>query len=320
MSSRQCSITGIELTVNDMGFSISHRVRRGFTLIELLVVIAIIAVLVALLLPAVQAAREAARRTQCRNNLKQIGVALHGYHGTHSVFPMGYHWPLGTGWTYHLLPYVDQDALYKSFAVKTPTTLTTSIWQTGAPEAALGQLLPVFRCPSSTSPLAVENVNNIDRRVPCDYLASASGTRTTDSSTSVNGIGVENIDGMFFRISSVRISDIRDGTSKTIGVGETLTESSEIDHWYIGSDDMGRNNTPNTGDASEFLGSLGVALNLFDDGSSTDALELSFKSRHSAGVQFLFMDGAVRLLTVNVDANIRKALGTRRGGEVVGEF
>lgn len=297
-----------------------QRVRCGFTLIELLVVIAIIAVLIALLLPAVQAARESARRTQCRNNLKQIGIALHGYHGTHNVFPMGYHWPLGTGWTYHLLPYLDQGPLYNSFTVRTPTTMTTSIWQSGAPEIALGKYLPVFRCPSSNSPEAVENVNNIDRRVPCDYVACASGTRTTDSATSVNGIGVENLDGMFFRISSVRIGDIRDGTSKTIGVGETVTESSEIDHWYIGSDDMGRNNTPNTGDASEFLGSLGVSMNLFDDGSSTDALELSFKSRHSSGVQFLFMDGSVRLLSINVNATIRQALGTRRGSEVVNEF
>lgn len=303
-----------------MATSRLRRLRRGFTLIELLVVIAIIAILIALLLPAVQAARESARRTQCRNNLKQIGIALHGYHGTHNVFPMGYHWPLGTGWTYHLLPYLDQDPLYKSFTVRTPTTMTTSIWQTGAPEIALGKNLPAFRCPSSNSPEAVENVNNIDRRVPCDYVACASGTRTTDSSTSVNGIGVENIDGMFFRISSVRIGDIRDGTSKTIGVGETLYESSEIDHWYIGSDDMGRNNTPNTGDASEFLGSLGVAMNLFDNGSSADALELSFKSRHSSGVQFLFMDGAVRLLSINVNATIRQALGTRRGSEVVNEF
>ena len=303
-----------------MALSVSQRVRRGFTLIELLVVIAIIAILIALLLPAVQAAREAARRTQCRNNLKQIGIALHGYHGTHNVFPMGYHWPLGTGWTYHLLPYLEQAQLYNSIGARTPTTLTTSIWQTGAPEAALGQLLPVFRCPSSTSPQAVENVNSIDRRVPCDYVACASGTRTTDSATSVNGIGVENIDGMFFRISSVRIGDIRDGTSKTIGIGETLYESSEIDHWSIGSDDLGRNNTPTSTDASEFLGSLGVAMNLFDDGSSTDALELSFKSRHSSGVQFLFMDGAVRLLSINVNAGIRQALGTRRGSEVVGEF
>ena len=256
--------------------------RRGFTLIELLVVIAVIAVLVALLLPAVQQAREAARRTQCRNNLKQFGLALHSYHDTHGVLPMGFHWPLGTGWSYHLLPYLDQAPLYQSFTVGTPATATTSIWRTGAPEAALAVRLNVFRCPSSVSPEAVANVDGIDRRVPCEYAACASGLRTTDSGTSVNGIGPETLDGMFFRISSVRLRDVTDGTSQTVGIGETVYESPEIDHWSIGSDDLGRNDTPNSADASEFLGSLGVPLNQFDDGSLTDRLELSFKSRHPA--------------------------------------
>ncbi len=294
--------------------------RRGFTLIELLVVIAITAVLIALLLPSVQQAREAARRAQCRNNLKQLGLALHNYHDTHGVLPMGFHWPLGTGWSYHLLPFLGQTALYSSMTVGTPTTATTSIWRNGSPEAALSVLLPVLRCPSSASPPAVVNVNGIDRRVPCDYLACASGVRTTDSGTSVNGIGVANLDGTFYRTSSVRLSDVRDGTSNTIGVGETFYESSELDHWAIGSDDLGRNNTPDSADASEFLGSLGVNLNLYDDGSGTDALEISFKSRHVGGCQFLLLDGSIRFLSENISQYTRQALGTRGGSDVVGEF
>ena len=298
---------------------VPHR-RRGFTLIELLVVIAIIAVLVALLLPAVQQAREAARRTQCRNNLKQFGLALHSYHDTHGVLPMGYHWPLGTGWSYHLLPYLDQGPLYQSFTVGTPATAATSIWRTGSPEAALAVRLNVFRCPSSVSPEAVANVDGIDRRVPCEYAACASGLRTTDSGTSVNGIGPENLDGMFFRISSVRLGHVTDGTSQTIGIGETVYESPEIDHWSIGSDDLGRNDTPNSADASEFLGSLGVPLNQFDDGSFTDRLELSFKSRHTGGCHFLLMDGSVRFISVNISSTTRQALGTRQANDAVGEY
>ena len=298
----------------------SAKQPRGFTLIELLVVIAIIAVLVALLLPAVQQARESARRIQCRNNLKQLGVALHNYHDTHGVMPMGFHWPLGTGWTYHLLPYLDQSVLYNSFTVGTPTTATTSIWRTGNAETALGVSLPVFRCPSSSSPDAVANVDGIVRRVPCAYKACASGVRTTDSGTSVNGIGVENLDGMFFRISSVRLSGVLDGTSQTVGIGETVYESPEIDHWYIGSDDLGRNNTPNSADASEFLGSLGVPLNQFDDGSSTDRLELSFKSRHIGGCHLLLMDGSVRFVSENISPYTLQALGTRQTSDLVGEF
>jgi prepilin-type N-terminal cleavage/methylation domain-containing protein len=293
---------------------------RGFTLVELLVVIAIIAALIALVLPAVQQAREAARRAQCRNNLKQIGLAIHNYHDAHGVAPMGFHWPLGTGWTYHLLPFLDQAALYNSFTVGTPTTATTSIWRTGNPEAALGVSLQVFRCPSSNAPDAVPNVDGIARRVPCDYKACASGLRTTDSGTSVNGIGVADLDGVFFRISSVRIGSILDGTSQTVGVGETVYESPEIDHWSIGSDDLGRNNTPNSTDASEFLGSLGVPLNQFDDGSSTDRLELSFKSRHTGGCQFVLMDGSVRFLSENISRDTRQALGTRQASDTEGEF
>ena len=310
---------------SDVGWGMSSNSRfakppRGFTLVELLVVIAIVAVLIAILLPAVQQAREAARRTQCRNNLKQIGLALHSYHDSHGVLPMGFHWPLGTGWTYHLLPFLDQAALYNSFTVGTPTTATTSIWRSGAAQSALGVSLSVFRCPSSNSPAAVTNVDGISRRVPCDYVGCASGVRTTDSGTSVDGIGVTNLDGMFFRISSVRLSSVTDGTSQTVGIGETVSESSEIDHWSIGSDDLGRNNTPDTADASEFLGSLGVALNQFDDGTSTDRLELSFKSRHTGGCHLLLLDGSVRFVSQNISSDTRQALGTRQTSDAVGEY
>ena len=125
---------------------------------------------------------------------------------------------------------------------------------------------------------------------------------------------------MFFRVSSVRLRDVTDGTSQTVGIGETLYESSEIDHWSIGSDDLGRNDTPNSADASEFLGSLGVPLNQFDDGSSTDRLELSFKSRHTGGCQFLLMDGSVRFISENISSYTRQALGTRQASDAVGEY
>ena len=297
-----------------------NRVRFAFTLIELLVVIAIIAILIALLLPAVQQAREAARRTQCKNHLKQIGLALHNYHDAFGVFPMGYHWPLGTGWSYHLLPYLDQAPLYNSFTVGTPTTATTSIWRSDAPQAALGVAIPVFRCPSSVSPDALANIDGIARRVPAEYVGCASGLRTTDDANSANGLGPENLDGTFFRISSVRIRDFLDGSSNTVGIGEAVHESGHCDHWSIGSDDLGRNNTPDSDDASEFLGSLGVKLNLFNPAALTDNVERSFKSRHTGGVHFLLMDGRVRFVSENIDEGVRKSLGTRAGGEVTGEF
>ena len=294
--------------------------RRASTRVEVLVVMAITAMLISQLLPAVMRAREAARRLLCRNNLKQLGLALQNYHATHSTLPMGYHWPPGTGWTYHLLPYIDRGPLYSSMTVRTPKTFTTSIWRSGAEEVALGIWLSVLRCPSSTSPWAVVNVNGIRRRVPCDYLGCASGLRTTDSATSLQGIGAPNLDGTFYRMSRVGFAAVLDGTSNTIGVGETFYESAELDHWAIGSDDLGRNGIPDSGDASEFLGSLGVNLNLFDDGSSTDSLELSFKSCHIGGCQFLLLDGSARFVSENVSRSVREALGTTHGSELPGEF
>ena len=135
----------------------TKRVKRGFTLIELLVVIAIIAILIALLLPAVQQAREAARRSQCKNNLKQIGTALHNYHETFRIFPPGVinsAWSgsgggtttgsNGLSWATMILPYADQAPLYKKF-------ITTQHWLVGNTNE-VAEILTVFRCPSDVSP------------------------------------------------------------------------------------------------------------------------------------------------------------------------
>ena len=130
--------------------------RRGFTLIELLVVIAIIAVLIALLLPAVQQAREAARRTQCKNNLKQIALAMHNFHDVRSVFPRNYNKQIGpnvweaVGANYALLPYFEQDALFKQFDF-------SKGWNEGATNRGLvGNRIPVFECPSSPDPTRLD--------------------------------------------------------------------------------------------------------------------------------------------------------------------
>ena len=124
---------------------VSHRWRTGFTLIELLVVIAIIAILVSLLLPAVQQAREAARRTECKNHLKQIGLALHNYHDAHGAFPLGLT-AHGAGWSAMLLPYLDQSNIYNTLVF---AENGAGNWDVAGPnQSALQTLIPVFRCPS----------------------------------------------------------------------------------------------------------------------------------------------------------------------------
>src|SRR4051812_18590026 len=145
-----------------MSLPLHSRRRRAFTLIELLVVIAIIAILIALLLPAVQQAREAARRTQCRNNLKQIGLALHNYHDAANTIPPGY---IGTqavpnvtgqslnyGWATFILPFMDQSPLYNTIGsgFSGPNAVTFASSTISASSAAYQTVLPAFRCPSDT--------------------------------------------------------------------------------------------------------------------------------------------------------------------------
>jgi len=126
--------------------STRRRAPNGFSLVELLVVIAIIAILVALLLPAVQAAREAARRAQCQSNLHQIGIAMHHYHDAVRCFPSGISTSNRTLWSGHLLPFLEQRALYESVDFNLPS------WNLGANSEACASWLSVLRCPSSDAP------------------------------------------------------------------------------------------------------------------------------------------------------------------------
>ncbi len=196
--------------------SISH----GFTLIELLVVIAIIGVLVVLLLPAVQAAREAARRTQCRNHLKQIGLALNNYHDTHNTFPPGRMRSLidGQGRCFsayaHLLPYLDAAPLYNLIDFSAdPDNLAVN----GLP---LSQTIPFFLCPSDSYRILQSNVVNgaiVDSAVHNYPLSTG-----TAFPLSPRNPGRVPVTGVFFENSQVRFADVTDGSSNTVCISETI--------------------------------------------------------------------------------------------------
>lgn len=233
--------------------------RRGFTLIELLVVIAIIAILIALLLPAVQQAREAARRSQCKNNVKQIGLALHNYHDTHNIFPTGVvnsgntYTPDNphtlalnhTGWIF-ILPYIDQAPLYNQWNFNIPSNGFSNTADTNGAAAPLisawpnsntplGQTkIPVYMCPSdntSESLMVSSNANYFANHARSNYLLCAGGHGNgwppdryysifrTSAATLVDGRSVP-YRGMFGFNGSARMSDVRDGTSNTIAVCE----------------------------------------------------------------------------------------------------
>jgi prepilin-type N-terminal cleavage/methylation domain-containing protein/prepilin-type processing-associated H-X9-DG protein len=204
--------------------------RRGFTLIELLVVIAIIAILMALLLPAVQQAREAARRAECKNHLKQLGIALHNYESTHRTFPPNLV-PGGTNYRYsagnwgvlaYLNPYLEQIAIYNLMNLNAPTYAPVAPFDIADPNnrIAAGTIVPLFLCPSDRGQ-SVGSGYGVSALAPTNYVANqGTGLKTTPAGAR-HGSPYE-ADGVFFADSRVRIADITDGTSNTACMSESL--------------------------------------------------------------------------------------------------
>lgn len=290
---------------------------RGFTLIELLVVIAIIGILVALLLPAVQQAREAARRTQCRNNLKQIGLALHNYHDTHNTLPPGWIGATagvhdveginGLGWAVFLLPYMDQGPLYNQF------NFNLSILDAMHNEERV-QILPAYRCPSDTGTPTwqIEEEANpgtvITTLATANYVGAFGTLELEDCEAGGSGLtnGQCRGDGSLFHNGKVLLRDFTDGTSNTFVCGERVSTAGYST--WVGVVPEGE---------EAFARILGVA----DHMPNHQPLHLDdFSSQHEGGAFFVMGDGAVRFVSENLDESVYKGLFTRNGGEVPGEF
>ncbi|HEV3258680.1 MAG TPA: DUF1559 domain-containing protein [Gemmataceae bacterium] len=289
--------------------------RRGFTLIELLVVIAIIGVLVGLLLPAVQKVREAANLASCKNNLKQIGLAMHNYHDTHGRFPVGYYdptpWPQldngpGWGWGAFLLPYLEQSNLYDQINFKLDV---------GDPAnaAVRNVFLKSFFCPSDTqiTTFAVtDGGSNAWTLAQGSYVACNGNDGVDDFTTPAHT-------GAFVRgVKGFRMADIADGLSNTLFVGDRIGQLS-YSTWVGGP----------TGALNPFLeapGNYGAEVTLLmchagPTGPNTPGVydADSTSSPHRRGVPFLFGDGSVHFLTNGIDIPVWMALATRAGGEAI---
>lgn len=298
-----------------INFSLRNR-HRGFTLIELLVVIAIIAILIALLLPAVQQAREAARRTQCKNNLRQIGIALHNYHDSHSVFPPGWIGVAnrrpnifgisGFGWASQLLPDMEQEPLADRI------TFTASIVNP-VNQFLQSANLPGMRCPSDPSPddwqIASEETGTPLAILPVANYVGNFGTTELHECEELGPGQTCQGNGVFFHNSRIRMRDLRDGSSQTIFVGERKTD---IDlGWY----------STWTGVIPEGEEAMARVLGVADHNPNSPDLHLEdFSSFHPGGAQFLFGDGSVKFISENINGGIFKGMATRAGKEVISGF
>jgi prepilin-type N-terminal cleavage/methylation domain-containing protein len=294
------------------------RKSAAFTLIELLVVIAIIGLLVALLIPAVQAAREAARRVLCQNNLKQIGLALHGYHDAIASFPMGYMaWrspdplfaPPGWGWASSALPFLEQHPLYG--AINLLMRIEDQANQTARLTPVAGYVCPSDR---NTGRFTVTRADGspIADAVTNSYAANyGRGGEIADDPDLGNGVFVRNL------IVSVR--DISDGTSHTFAVGERgsiLTRAAWAGVVHRGVCTVSPGSPTHSSSVEE-----GGVQTLAHTGSSVvngpNADPDDFFSAHSAGAYFLMGDGAVRFIKQSINTEVYRGLSSRNGGELI---
>jgi prepilin-type N-terminal cleavage/methylation domain-containing protein/prepilin-type processing-associated H-X9-DG protein len=294
---------------------------RGFTLIELLVVIAIIGVLLALILPAVQQAREAARRGQCKNNLKQIGLALQNYHASRNTFPPGYVSAYdssgndtgpGWGWGVMILPELEQSPLQNSITFTQPIEAVTN----AAPRVVT---LSVSLCPS-------DSVETPWTAVMRDALGNPTATICQVAASNYIGVfgvrepGIDG-DGVFFRNSFIGIKNITDGTSTTMLVGERSQKWCEAT--WVGAVTNAQLFPPPGSPAVPFPeNAAGMVLgHTFEGPPNSPGLECNdFSSQHSGGAHFVFADGHVQFISTSINKLVFRALSTRAGGEPIGDF
>lgn len=332
----------------------SKQTKRGFTLIELLVVISIIAILIALLLPAVQQARSAARRTQCKNNLKQIGLALHNYTEAFNKIPPAFCWGDGEladaiagnstangrddvdvfAWSVFILPYLDQKPLYEQMGATESFSISG-----GGSAVQLGHVqmvIPGYRCPSDpTEDVSIAGaagtINFPGGETKTAGVSNYLGNFGNSSQPNClpNGPSTDPGNGVFFQNGSISFRDFIDGASNSIAVGEVSFRQRAPGTrpgvgWWIGGDRSARRN---------ILRSVRLPMNMRNFAA--------FGSVHPGGAQFLMMDGSVQFLNENMNSNpgpdvgrictpadtpgsgvlgLYQRLGVRNDRQPVGEF
>lgn len=310
--------------------------QKGFTLIELLLVIAIIGILLGLLLPAVQKVRESASRTRCTNNLKQIGLALHGYHDVNARLPSGQSpwtdpvtgldvWnvtPFEGSWSFmvYILPYLEQESVYKKAKAYGSSAATAYSWN----NPVCAQQMKTYNCPADARGVLAKNAAEVGTSVD----QSLTGYLGNAGTTSVS------MDGVLFMDSKVRFTDITDGLSNTFVVGERPPNSNlEFGWWFAayGYDGKGNGDCVMTSNdlaiANYFIANYSAPPNKPCNGTAAQKIGLQsgtpdvgcdaahYWSFHNGGSMFLFGDGSTRMI-FNSSNSLIGALSTRAGGEI----
>lgn len=316
-----------------------HLVRRkAFTLIELLVVIAIIAILIALLLPAVQQAREAARRSQCKNNMKQLGLAFHNYHDTFKSLPNGSHptpgYPGGgyhMGWVPKIFPYLDEANRLQSMQGFSPNPITElGPWRiSAAPHNGTSEIwgpIPVLACPSSALGDRSPDITNstlpwIVTHGALHYRGCAGRIEDVTNPTDGNNWRWANT-GLIYPLSNTKFRDVTDGLTNTILLGESSSSqgwSSAMKRGWGGIQPWTWGIYWYTDTRRLTLDSKNIQfpINYRGDFGTNHT---PYTSYHVGGAHFMMADGSVHFISENIDLTLLKSLGTRAGGEVLGEW
>jgi prepilin-type N-terminal cleavage/methylation domain-containing protein len=325
--------------------------RHAFSLIELLVVLAIIGTFIALLVPAVQKVRAAADLTYCRNNLKQMGLALHHYHGVRGSFPPGFistlsdpTWrmpkgncnaeapDLGPGWSLFalILPYLEQEALYSSIRLDLPIADPLN-------DVARRTSIPLYICPSDTDigaiplyncgnpPSAANTPTVMTDAGKCSYVGCLGGGKAGDPDYGC--YEYQPFNGVFHRNSRIRVTDIIDGTSTTVGIGERNTgfvqgtwvgvvPGHEVLYNPLTQPPPYNPALPPCQNLRPSITAVLVHSRMYTM-NAPNGSPASFHSAHTGCCNFLFMDGSCRTLFDGIDLNVMRALCTRNNGEVV---
>jgi len=326
------------------------KTRRGFTLIELLVVIAIIAILIALLLPAVQQAREAARRSQCKNNLKQIGIALHNYHDIYRMFPHNAsaggtnYTNCGPSWQVRILPFIDQAAAYNQFTFN-GVDWTLQYGANANVDVIEDLRVAMLNCPSSPLPnvrtqstashgsrtYQVTNYVGINGSY---YQGGSDSIIETPNDAATSNYGNTVYNGVIAKSGgngrSTRLRDITDGSTNTMAVseqGDYFTSDTGSRHDYRSSNFSGgvwASGRPEVNQWTINVTSVRFPINY--TGASLDGMNNQYdkhtllNSAHTGGVHCLLADGSVRFLSENIDFTILTALADISDNTVLGEF